>query len=463
MATGRNPSSKESSQSPSPSKEILIAESDAPSTDLRQFRKTNDAIGIRVREGKLSLLTRKCLNSLIFNAQQQRVPGVNAPTDEPIHQKYFWLPMSDLATDSSFDSKDTKLLKDHLEEMQKVRVVLEDDTQWTSEHLISSLKIINPTSNTKHGGRVWLGYAFPPEVHELVIKPGSSYTKLSMYFQSRLRTGSAHALYEVARRYATNPSHLTPKQSYEHWYVVLTGQPIVGELPPYKYFKRDVINKSMAEVNAVTDTIVELVEHKTGRRVTHLQFLCNLAHQPQPDSPPSPFIDTELLDKLTSIGMSQTEAQDTVATFGIDRTKGALILLQKRINMPGASPLESPIAYLRWALKDANEAIKAFKSNKPKSQKPKASPDAGNSLLQEFMSARNKQAYNAYLELPPEVQNSLFERFRSDSTSSLVKKASGLNNSMLRSLFSTWFAKDQYGEPSATELANYYANRQSQK
>ena len=35
----------------------------------RGFRKTNEAIGLRLREGRLSLLSRKILNVMMFHAQ----------------------------------------------------------------------------------------------------------------------------------------------------------------------------------------------------------------------------------------------------------------------------------------------------------------------------------------------------------------------------------------------------------
>ena len=56
-----------------------------------EFRKTNEAIGLRVREGKLSLLTRKIFNVMMYHAQEQRIPGITAPIDTPAAKKYFWI------------------------------------------------------------------------------------------------------------------------------------------------------------------------------------------------------------------------------------------------------------------------------------------------------------------------------------------------------------------------------------
>ncbi len=49
-----------------------------------EFRKTNEAIGLRVSEGRLSLLSRKTFNLMVYHAQKLGVPGQNAPIDTPV-------------------------------------------------------------------------------------------------------------------------------------------------------------------------------------------------------------------------------------------------------------------------------------------------------------------------------------------------------------------------------------------
>ena len=93
-------------------------------TPPMEFRKTNEAIGLRVREGKLSLLTRKIFNVMMYHAQEQRTPGVNAPIDTPAAKKYFWIPLSNLARDAAYDSKDTEFLKKQLEELQNIKLLM---------------------------------------------------------------------------------------------------------------------------------------------------------------------------------------------------------------------------------------------------------------------------------------------------------------------------------------------------
>jgi hypothetical protein len=83
-----------------------------------EFRKTNDSIGLRVKEGRLSLLSRKLYNVMVYHAQQLKVPGQNAPIATAAAKKYFWIPLADVARDAAYDGNDTELLKQHLEEFR---------------------------------------------------------------------------------------------------------------------------------------------------------------------------------------------------------------------------------------------------------------------------------------------------------------------------------------------------------
>lgn len=245
-------------------------------TQTREFRKTNEAIGLRVTEGNLTLLKRKIFNVMMYHAQRMKLTGTNSPIKTSTSDKYFWIPLSELARDAAYDSKDMEFLKEQLEGLQDIKLLMENDRQWTSERLVSSVTLINPKglkNKNKNSGQVWLGYSFPPEVHELVMTPGES-TRLNIIYQGLLRSGTALALYEICRRFATNPAKVTYTHTYEHLYNVLTGNAVsADDLPPYKYFKRDVIKPAIAQINALTDIAIKLIEDKDGtRKVKYLQF-----------------------------------------------------------------------------------------------------------------------------------------------------------------------------------------------
>lgn len=423
------------------------------SSDLREFRKTNEAIGLRVVEGSLSLLSRKVFNVMIFHAQNMKETGRNSPIDTPASKKYFWIPLSHLARDAAYDSKDTKNLKEVLEEMQNIKLQMEDARQWTSERLVSSVKIVNPEGFHKNSGQVWLGYAFPPEVHEQVMAP-STYTRLSIVYQSSLKSGSALALYEICRRYATNPSKLTFIQSVEHWHGLITGNPPSPESPPeYKYFKRDVLKPAMAEVNQLTDITVELIEFKNGRRVERLQFRVELVKQTPLALSAAPVIDETLLQRVIDFGFSRTDASDLVAQHSDEVIQVAIGRVEVRAASTVMSPLTSTAAYFRWVLQDLLKNPISVALSVPSAAQGK--PALGPSVMEKFLSARALEALAAHKELDDKERETVFEQFQAQHQSKTIKLDRGLNSTMVRVLFSQWYARELWGEVTGEALAAF--------
>ena len=425
----------------------------AESGDLKQFRKTNEAIGLRVVEGNLSLLSRKVFNVMMYHAQEMKEPGRNAPINTPASKKYFWIPLSDLARDAAYDSKDVQYLKQQLENMQNIKLLMENERQWTSERLVSSVTLVNPEGFNKHSGQVWFGYAFPPEVHEQVMAP-STYTRLSIVYQSSLKSGSALALYEICRRYATNPSKMTFIQPYEHWYGVITGNPVSADsLPEYKYFKRDTLKPAIAEINTLTDINIELVEHKNGRRVEKLQFRVIQNQQAKLEFPAPPVIDMGLVDRIMKFGFSQADASDLIAQHSDDSIRSAVGRVEARLESKALSPLEAPAGYFRWALQDIvrNPQSPALSLSKVSGVKKGTGP----SVMEKFLSARAQDALSVYKQLEEKERKQVFDSFKVQNSSKAAKLDKGIESAMVRVLFSSWYAKELWGEPTAQALAQF--------
>ena len=435
------------------SKSTVLAKQEA--NDQREFRKPNQAIGLRVIEGKLSLLTRKVFNVMMYHAQELKTPGVNAPIDTPAAKKYFWIPLSDLARDAAYDSKDTEYLKQKLEELQDIKLLMENDRQWTSERLVASISLVNPSGLKKHSGQVWLGFAFPPEVHELVMTPGT-YTRFSIFYQGLLRSGSSLALYEICRRYATNPSKRTLIESFEHWYGALTGNPVSGEsLPPYKYFKRDVIRPAIAEINMLTDIHVELIEHKKGRRVESLQFKVEQAKQPQLAFPAPPVIDVALLGRIEKFGFKQQDAADFVAQHGDDKIRASVAFVEARLGHKSSPRLDSPAAYFRWTLKAGSAAAQDLQLEHEAVKLTSSKNIEAPTLIEKFLSARAQEALAVYKELEDQERKAIFGRFKEQNANKLPKLDRGIKNPMVRAVLSRWYANELWSEPTAQALANF--------
>ena len=324
----------------------------------------------------------------------------------------------------------------------------------TSERLVASVTLVNPNGLKRHGGQVWFGFAFPPEVHELVMAPGT-YTRLSIFYQGLLRSGASLALYEICRRYATNPSHMTSIETYEHWYGVLTGNPVVSDsLPPYKYFKRDVLKPAIAEINALTDIQIELVEHKSARRVERLQFRVEVANQSQLEFPAPPVIDLELLGRLMKFGFNQNEASDLMAQHSESRLRATIAAVDARMVQKGGSKLESPAAYFRWCLKQDTLPTPLLASEPRPAAKTKKTDGGG--LMERFHDARAKEALGLFDEMNAPDRLPVMARFKAAYPDQTVVKKSGDHEvPVMRAVFGHWYAMDLWGEPSAADLAAF--------
>lgn len=417
-----------------------------------EFRKTNEAIGLRVSEGRLSLLSRKTFNLMVYHAQKLGVPGQNAPIDSAVAQKYFWIPLSDLARDAAYDSKDTELLKKSVQELQDIRIYMEDEKQWTSERLVSSVKIVNSAGLKRRGGRVWFGFAFPPEVGNLVMNPGA-YTKLSIYYQTMLRSGASLALYEICRRFATNPSHLSNRERWEWWYGVLSGNPVTESLPQYKYFKRDVLKTSIAEINAVTDIEVELIEHKAGRKVVDLQFRIRLSEQPALDLPAPPLIDAAMIERLMALGIAQDEATTIFVSNDDGALRATLELVEERMRSTKAPPVDSPAAYFKSALRNR------FASPREVAQKTLAvaapvAAERGPTLRERFAAKRTREAAEYFNEIDATERDHLLLEFEPAAPRVVASslRRNGLQSKVAQSAFFAWLAERLWGEASDKEL-----------
>lgn len=436
----------------------LVPASGGSRHERRELRKSNDAIGLRVVEGKLTLLNRKLLNVLMYHAQEAKVLGLNAPIDTPVAKKYFWVPLSHLARDAHYDSKDTAFLKQQITELQDIKLLLETERQWTSERLVASVTFTNPKGLHSGSGQVWVGFAFPPEVHETVMQP-ETYTKLSILYQGVLKSGSALALYEICRRYATNPTKVTAIEPYEYWYGSLTGNPVRkdGDLAPYKYFKRDVIKPAIAEINALTDIEIELIEHKNGRRIDRLQFRVEYTKQTPLGLPAPPsMIDIQLLHALMALGLGQNDASDILKNHEEIAVREALSFVHARMNQQGAAPLESPAAFLKWTLKNGSEAAAAHQIKVSRKKGPKPSDPSQPGIMEMFLSARAGDALAVYKELDEGQRAEVYERFRAqESGHKLAPFEKATEHGVTRSLLSMWYAADMWGEPQALDIARY--------
>ncbi|GJH12137.1 replication initiation protein [Caballeronia novacaledonica] len=433
---------------------------DVVSPSSAELRKAVEAIAIQPKSGKITLLTRKLFNVLLAVAQQADDAG----------DTYRAL-LSDIVANSAFDSNDTALVKEHLRRMVSVQVEWSTGTssqkpgrKWGISTLIADAEILeDPTTR-----RVWVEFSFAPKIKKKLLDP-VQYARLSLQFQSQLRSSAGLALYEICVRYLTNPSHLTMRETWEWWRPILSGTPDTeaGDEAKreYKYFKRDYLRPAIAEVNAVTNIFVELVEHREGRRVAEIQFRVTERKQPMLalDEHPNVF-DSTLVDRMVKIGIPLKDAQTLYADSEENRIRAALQMTEQRMRSTTLPPVRSAAALFKDALKKGYappvEALPPATSGVATRTPATVSgaDDLKARLLSEFSAYRRKEARVLYDEQGEEEREIARQSFEEDVLPGLGThmrddwRKRGLDSKLAETSFFDWLARRTWGEPTDGDL-----------
>lgn len=436
-----------------------VKKTDVVSPSSAELRKAVEAIAIQPKSGKITLLTRKLFNVLLAVAQQADESG----------DTYRAL-LSDIVANSAFDSNDTALVKEHLRRMVSVQVEWSQGTssqkpgrKWGISTLIADAEILEDPATR----RVWVEFSFAPKIKKKLLDP-VQYARLSLQFQSQLRSSAGLALYEICVRYLTNPSHLTMRETWEWWRPILSGTPDTeaGDEAKreYKYFKRDYLRPAIAEVNAVTNIFVELIEHREGRRVAEIQFRVTERKQPMLalDDHPNVF-DSTLVDRMVKIGIPLKEAQSLYADSEENRIRAALQLTEQRMRSTTLPPVRSAAALFKDALKKGyappvDEAASGAAATGKVAVAMLGADDPKARLLDEYSAYRRKEARALYEEQGEMERQVARQSFESDELPGLGAhmrddwRRRGLESKLADTAFFDWLARKTWGEPTDGDL-----------
>ncbi len=326
--------------------------------DEALVQKANESIAIRPKKGRLTLLSRRIYNALLYNAQQQ---GVD--------ERQYTLPLATLIGDAHFNSRNVALLKEHIREMQTTLIewnsVGTGEQRWTSSQLLGAVEIAERGS----GYPVIISWSYPDKVRERLLKP-TRYTKILLEVGAQMRSYAAAVLFELGMQYLTSPSRLTMREDLYWWASVLTGRSDIDKVD-YRYFKRDVLRPALAEVDALQDEFsLELIEHREGRRVVELQFTVHRKSQPALGvTEDRNTFDLLLVERLRKLGLKDPDADRLYTQTDEGLLRATLDHVEQRMRNAGLPPLTAPAAYLRDALKKGYAATHGEES-------PAASPFA---------------------------------------------------------------------------------------
>lgn len=414
-------------------------------------RKAVDALAIVPTKQRIYPLARKLYNVLIFLAQRQG-----------FESDIFRAPLREITTTAAFTSNDTEIIKNHLRQMNATQVEWQSPTRgegarWEVSNLIAHAALIDEGNV---GSPVIIEWSFPPNIKRQLLDP-ERFAQISLLFQSNLRSNAAVALFEICSRYVDNPGGKTARNPWAWWRPVLTGIPDadVDTYLQYKYFKRDVLTRAVAEINKVTDLDVELIEHRQGRRIQDLQFGVRRKEQRQLDLAVPPKFDINLIGIAIKAGIPQPAAERLIVQFGDEPFRAALREMTERVHA-GRAPVAKPEQYLTAMLrkggfgKAAGAQVVRAAAGPPKPSREQ--------LEVQFRDSRRQAARELFAELDDADRVGWQQRYEDEvlpQAEDIIRsnyKKSGLATRAAQVMFFEWFARETWGAtwnvPSADDL-----------
>lgn len=223
--------------------------SDAP----LELKKHVGAIHVK---GALTLLQRKAVNALLFNAYHE------LPDDSV---KEHSIRIADLARALGFNSKNFAALKDTLGTLVETKVEWnaldpEGREEWGASTLLAGV--------TMKEGSGMCRYAYYPPLRHLLYNP-AVYARINLDIQTRFTSQYALALYENCLRFVRTGS--TGWLPVADWRGLLgVGE---GQYPAYKALRQHVLSPAVRQVNSVGHIEVEMETRREGRKIADLRFL----------------------------------------------------------------------------------------------------------------------------------------------------------------------------------------------
>ena len=202
---------------------------------------------------KLSLLQRKLVNALLYNAY-----------DELLTSKEHTISTSILCEMIGFDSKNVAYLKGALKGLMETVVefdVLEDDGKQSWEAMV-----LLPYAKIKGGSCT---YRYERSLAEKLYHP-DVYSKINLSVLREMNSAHAMVLYENCYRYLDI--------GHTAWWDIdvfrkLMAVDMMSSYKPFKALNRNVIQPAMKEVNKLSNIQVEMETRMKGRSVTGLRFI----------------------------------------------------------------------------------------------------------------------------------------------------------------------------------------------
>jgi hypothetical protein len=304
------------------------------------LRKPVFSLALVPQNSKITALGRRTWNVLLHIAQNQG-----------LEQETFRAALTDIVKGLDYNSGDMKIIKTHLRSMVSTLVEWQSPTsgEWQTWDVCGML---SHARLSKERGQVFVEWSYAVNMRHELLDP-EIFTKLSLDVISQLGSHPAVALYEICSRYIGVGQ--TARKAWSWWRPVLLGRPDDERLQKleYRIFKRDTLRPAVAEINAVADIEIEMLEFKSGRFVSDLQFVVRkkpqkaLALQQRNAAEP---VDVAVLASAERLGIEPARVERLIDEFGEAAVTTGLEAVERRAASAFPEPLRDPLRYLRSVL-----------------------------------------------------------------------------------------------------------------
>ena len=216
-------------------------------------------------------------------------------------------------------------------------------------------------------GKGYVDISFDPELKPYLLQQKGKFTTIALRYAIALSSVYAVRIYDLCKQYQTIGDRTITINDLKR---ILDIQP--DQYTEYKNFKLRVITIALREINAKTDIFVSYIEHKDGRRVGSLTFTIRsktAAEDAAAEAPPADGERVQLARRLVALGMSEAEAArmlDTYQTEDPERVPWHLDELVRLEKAGGGRIKKTPLAWIRWAVKEDLREQRPLASSKAK-------------------------------------------------------------------------------------------------
>jgi hypothetical protein len=242
-------------------------------------------------------------------------------------------------------------------------------TVWSNLSLLSSVRFVI------QDGNLWVYWAFPPEIIEVLAADSAKFTLLDLEQMADLSNYTAVSLYEICARYRNNflrggtGECLTCSNPPEWWVDALTwapnkvdkttGQKIRRE---WRKVKNELVNPAIEEIGRVTDYDIKLREVRKDRAITSVQFEVR-SKKPKPREIPIPVY--EQLLHGAKLGLSEGQIESAIHRSSVEQVGLGLAKLEARMAQHDQPPITNLAAYFKTITPANVPAIKAVEGLTP--------------------------------------------------------------------------------------------------